>query len=40
MTRLDGGPFAYGKREARYLNPGFLAWGKGEPPPLPAPRRA
>ena len=25
---LDGTPFLYGKTEAAFLNPGFLAWGK------------
>ncbi len=32
MRRLDGGPFLYGKTGARYLNPGFMAWGRGKMP--------
>ncbi len=32
MRRLDGAPFLYGKTGASYLNPGFMAWGRGEMP--------
>ena len=27
LTMLDGTPFLYGKTDAGFLNPGFLAWG-------------
>lgn len=27
VTMLDGTPFLYGKTEAAFLNPGFIAWG-------------
>ena len=33
LSRLDGQPFVYGKAEENFLNPGFLAWGGGEPAP-------
>lgn len=36
LCRLDGEPFTYGKWDAAFLNPGFLAWGGGTRPPLPA----
>ena len=28
LTMFDGTPFPYGKTEAAFLNPGFLAWGR------------
>ena len=28
VIELDGGPLAYGKREAKFLNPHFIAWGR------------
>lgn len=28
VVNLDGQPLAYGKRDARFLNPHFIAWGK------------
>ena len=34
MRRLDGSPFLYGKTAARYLNPGFMAWGDGDMPAI------
>jgi len=33
MSTLDGGRFIYGKADGGFLNPGFLAWGAGPPPP-------
>jgi 3'(2'), 5'-bisphosphate nucleotidase len=33
ITTLDGKPLAYGKCEARFANPKFVAWGRA---PLPA----
>lgn len=35
MKRLDGSDFLYGKSEADYLNPGFLAWALGPAPRFP-----
>ena len=35
LCGLDGTNFDYGKRDAKFLNPGFLAWGSGPRPPLP-----
>ncbi|MHA1522868.1 MAG: 3'(2'),5'-bisphosphate nucleotidase CysQ [Alphaproteobacteria bacterium] len=35
LCGLDGTKFAYGKLGAKFLNPGFLAWGAGPRPPLP-----
>ena len=29
VTTLDDAPLAYGKSAARYLNPSFIAWGRG-----------
>lgn len=29
VTTLDGAPLTYGKSAARYLNPSFVAWGRG-----------
>lgn len=29
VTTLDGAPLQYGKNGARFLNPDFVAWGKG-----------
>lgn len=31
VTMLDGTPFLYGKTDAAFLNPGFLAWGRRSP---------
>jgi 3'(2'), 5'-bisphosphate nucleotidase len=28
VTTADGGPFEYGKAEAQFLNPSFIAWGR------------
>jgi 3'(2'), 5'-bisphosphate nucleotidase len=28
VTTLDGGPLTYGKADAKYLNPHFVAWGR------------
>ena len=28
VVTLDGAPLSYGKAEARYLNPNFIAWGR------------
>lgn len=28
VTKLDGSPLSYGKRDARFLNPHFIAWGR------------
>lgn len=28
VLTLGGAPFRYGKRESRFLNPGFVAWGR------------
>lgn len=33
MSTLDGQPFVYGKTDAQFRNPGFLAWGGGIPAP-------
>jgi len=33
MSSLAGGQFIYGKADTSFLNPGFLAWGAGPPPP-------
>jgi len=29
VTRLDGSPLAYGNRERAFVNPDFVAWGRG-----------
>lgn len=36
VTKLDGAPLRYGKREARFLNPHFIAWGRQALVPNPA----
>jgi 3'(2'), 5'-bisphosphate nucleotidase len=33
VTTLAGAPLVYGKAEARFLNPSFVAWGRVPPPP-------
>ncbi|MEW5962445.1 MAG: 3'(2'),5'-bisphosphate nucleotidase CysQ [Pseudomonadota bacterium] len=33
VTTLDGAPLVYGKAGARFLNPHFVAWGRGPLPP-------
>lgn len=33
LSTLAGGAFVYGKDRIDFLNPGFLAWGAGPPPP-------
>lgn len=35
VTRFDGTPLRYGKAEQKFLNPHFVAWGRGGPA-LPA----
>ncbi len=37
VTRLDGSPLTYGHAQSKFLNPDFVAWGRG---PLPAERRS
>ena len=33
VTTLDGNPLLYGKADSGFLNPHFVAWGKGPIPP-------
>jgi 3'(2'), 5'-bisphosphate nucleotidase len=33
VTRLDGTPLLYGKADRRFVNPGFVAWGRAPLPP-------
>ena len=37
LCALDGSAFRYGKQDRKFLNPGFIAWGAGPRPILPAP---
>jgi 3'(2'), 5'-bisphosphate nucleotidase len=37
VTTIDGAPLAYGKAGVGYLNPHFVAWGRGPLPPRSAP---
>lgn len=36
VTALDGSPLQYGKRNERFLNPYFMAWGRKALPPTQA----